>query len=89
MEKTTMINKIKIRLIAICMLFFAITAFIYILFPFIGIAITAISLYSRDWMLALIVSCFTILSYMTGESYMDLFMKYHYAMQAKIAKIRN
>jgi hypothetical protein len=84
-----MINKIKIRLIAICMLFFAITAFINILFPVIGIVIAAISLYIKDWMLALIISCFTVLSYMTGESYMNLFMKYHYAMQAKIAKIRN
>lgn len=89
MEKTTMINKIKIKLIAMYMLFFGMTAMLYIPLPVIGVIVASCVLYSGDWMLALIISCFAFLSYMTSEWYMELFMQQHYAMKEKISKLRN
>ncbi len=88
MEKTTMINKIKIRLIAIYMLLFGVTALIYVAFPIPTIAFAIYNLYCGDFMLALIVSLFSLLSYMTSDWYLDLFMDQHFAMKEKIESLR-
>lgn len=89
MEKTTMINKIKIRLIAIYMLLFGVTALLYVAMPVVAMAIAVYILYTGDFMLAIIVSLFSLLSYMTSDWYLDLFMEQHYTMKEKIAKLRN
>ena len=89
MEKTTMINKIKIRLIAIYMLLFGVTALLYVALPVVAMAIAVYILYTGDFMLAIIVSLFSLLSYMTSDWYLDLFMEQHYTMKEKIAKLRN
>ena len=84
-----MINKIKIRLIAIYMLLFGVTALLYVALPVVAMAIAVYILYTGDFMLAIIVSLFSLLSYMTSDWYLDLFMEQHYTMKEKIAKLRN
>ena len=71
------------------MLLFGVTALCYVAFPFVAMTIAVYNLYVGDFMLALILSLFSTLSYMTSDWYLDLFMEQHYAMKEKIAKLRN
>lgn len=83
-----MIKSIKIKAIALYMLFLGLTALTYLSLPFFAIIFSVYKAYNGDWMIAIYASILAVFAHLTSEWYYNFFMDQHYYSKEIIQKIR-